>query len=231
MPERRAQDASPARGRTGTRRAPARRPRTNAEWSAQTIDGLTRLARREFARHGYDGASVERIAEQAGLTKGAVYYHFGSKEGLFEVVLRELQRQLVERIEARAGDHADPLKAVQAGCDVFLEMADEEEFRRIALADGPAVLGWRAWRAIDGEFGLGSLRRGLRACRDAGVLASPNTDVDMLAHLLSGALNEAVFLVAESPHPARALRAAKHAFASMLLGLCHPGDTPLPPRR
>jgi AcrR family transcriptional regulator len=227
MPERRAQSASAARGRTGTRRSPGRRPRTNAEWSAQTIEGLTLLARREFARHGYEGASVERIAEQAGLTKGAVYYHFRSKEGLFEVVLRDIQRQLVERIEERAGEHADPLKAVQAGCEVFLEVATDDEFRRIAITDGPAVLGWSAWRTIDGEYGLGSLKRGLHACRAAGVFASAKTDVEMLAHLLSGALNEAVFLVAESADPAQALRAAKRSFADMLLGLCHPAGTRL----
>lgn len=221
MPERTAQGAAPARGRTGTRRTARRRPRTNAEWSAETIDNLTRLARREFARHGYEGASVERIAEQAGLTKGAVYYHFGSKEGLFEVVLRDIQRQLVQRIEARASHHADPLRAVQEGCDVFLEVADDDEFRRIAIIDGPAVLGWSAWRAIDGEHGLGSLKRGLYACRDAGTFASTDLDVEMMAHLLSGALNEAVFLVAESANPAQALKAAKRSFASMLIGLRH----------
>lgn len=157
---------------------------------------LTRRARREFARTGYAATSVERIAHEAGLTKGAVYYHFGSKEGLFEAVLRDAQRDIVQRIEARAQASAGAAAAVTEGCQAFLDIALDDELRQIALIDGPSVLGWSRWRAIDGEFGLGSLKEGLRACRHAGGLG--RTDPDALAHLISGALNEAVFMVAES---------------------------------
>jgi AcrR family transcriptional regulator len=177
-----------SRGRQG--------PRTNEEWSRATIDALIRRARREFAEAGYDGASVERIAEEAELTKGSVYYHFRNKAGLFEAVLRDVQREIVERIEKRAVAASDPREAVVAGCEAFLEVALDDELRQIALADGPRVLGWSQWRAIDAEFGLGSLKDGLRACKRTGALA--RVDVDTLAHLISGALNEAAFLVAES---------------------------------
>ena len=173
----------------------ARKPRTNDEWSEATIRSLIRTARSEFARLGYAQASVERIAEEAGLTKGAVYYHFASKEGLFEAVLRAVQGDIVQRIEARAIAAPDPISAVVAGCEAFVDVALDEEVRRIALADGPRVLGWSTWRTIDGEFGLGSLKQGLRECRKAGLLEA---DPDALAHLISGALNEAVFLIAES---------------------------------
>lgn len=178
------------------------RPRTNAEWSTKTIEALTRRARREFARSSYAEASVERIAEEAGLTKGAIYYHFGGKEGLFEAVLRDVQRDIVQRIEARAGAAVDPVEGVVAGCEAFLEVALDDELRQIALADGPRVLGWSKWRAIDGEFGLGSLKEGLRACKRAGALG--RAEPTALAHLISGALNEAVFMVAESEDRAEA---------------------------
>jgi AcrR family transcriptional regulator len=195
------------------------RSRTNAEWSAETIEGLIRLARREFARHGYFGTSVDRIATEAHLTKGAVYYHFGSKEGLFEAVLRDAQRDLVARIEARAALAPDPLSAVRAGCEAFLETATDNDLRQIVLADGPGVLGWSKWRAIDAEYGLGSLKQGLLACPEFERIRENDGDLDVLAHWISGALNEAVFLVAESSHRSQALEAAKRTLSRVLAGL------------
>lgn len=195
----------PRRGRLNGDRRP--KPRTNAQWSAETIAALTRRARQEFARAGYAEASVDRIADQAGLTKGAIYYHFGGKEGLFEAALRDVQRDIVERIEARAITAADPSEVVVAGCNAFLDVALDDELRQIALADGPRVLGWSKWRAIDGEFGLGSLKEALHACKRAGGLG--RSDPETLAHLISGALNEAVFMVAESVD-----RAATHALVA-----------------
>lgn len=219
MPERARKGATSKRGGTAARPRSTSASRTNAEWSAATIDGLIRLARREFSQRGYGGTSVERIAAEAKLTKGAVYYHFGSKEGLFEAVLRAVQRDLVGRIEAHADAHGDPLNGVRAGCEVFLELATDDELRQIILADGPGVLGWAKWRAIDAEYGLGSLKEGLVACREAGAIGADDVELDVLAHLLSGALNEAVFLIAESSDRTRSIEEAKRALAVLLSGL------------
>jgi AcrR family transcriptional regulator len=187
---------------------------------------LIRLARREFSQRGYRGASIERIAEAADLTKGAVYYHFGSKEGLFEAVLRTVQRDLVARIELRADQSGGPLEAVHAGCEVFLELATDDDLRQIVLADGPSVLGWSKWRAIDAEFGLGSLRRGLAICREAGMLGTNDVDSDVLASWLSGAINEAVFVIAESTDRALALAEAKRMLALVFAGVARVAAAP-----
>jgi AcrR family transcriptional regulator len=69
---------------------------TQAQRRAQTSARLLASARRTFARHGYHGTSLERISENAGCTKGALYDHFGSKEGLF---LALLDNQFAVRIE------------------------------------------------------------------------------------------------------------------------------------
>ena len=195
-------------------------PRTNEAWSAQTIAALTRRARQEFARSGYAGTSVEAIAAEVGLTKGAIYYHFGSKAGLFEVVLRDAQRDIVQRIEQRASAVADPARSVIAGCEAFVDVALDDELRQIALVDGPAVLGWSKWRAIDGEHGLGSLKAGLRACEKGKALGP--LDLDALAHLISGALNEAVFLVVDSDDRRAAharLKPTLRAFLTALIAI------------
>ena len=48
---------------------------------------ILEVAAREFAEHGYDGASLNKIIERAGISKGAAYYYFDGKEDLFATVI------------------------------------------------------------------------------------------------------------------------------------------------
>src|SRR6266568_2664417 len=52
-----------------------------------TRSALVEAAADVFARRGYDGASLEEIAEAAGFTRGAIYSNFGSKEDLMLAVV------------------------------------------------------------------------------------------------------------------------------------------------
>lgn len=69
---------------------------TQAERREATRDALLEAAGRAFARRGYHGASVEEIAADAGLTKGALYYNFAGKEDLF---LALLDRHVAARLD------------------------------------------------------------------------------------------------------------------------------------
>jgi AcrR family transcriptional regulator len=63
-------------------------PRLTREQSqAVTREKLLDAARTVFARDGFSGASIERVADEAGFSKGAVYSNFRSKEDLFLAVL------------------------------------------------------------------------------------------------------------------------------------------------
>src|SRR3954469_18602041 len=70
-------------------------PRTDMRTKAARAEG--RDTRRElldaaltvFAERGYRDASVDEVAERAGYSKGALYWHFGSKEELFWALLEE----------------------------------------------------------------------------------------------------------------------------------------------
>ncbi len=53
----------------------------------------------QFEDQGFDAASVTEIARRAGATTGAIYHHFGSKLGLFEVVRQEMERRVRDRME------------------------------------------------------------------------------------------------------------------------------------
>lgn len=56
------------------------------------------VAAEEFAEHGFDGASYNRIIERAGISKGSAYYYFEGKDDLYVTVLETTLAGLVERV-------------------------------------------------------------------------------------------------------------------------------------
>jgi AcrR family transcriptional regulator len=82
-----------------------RRRISRADAKEHTRELLLTAAREAFAEHGYQGVSLDRIAERAGFTKGAMYVHFASKQALFfEVLASGLHRQVqtIERFAIQA---------------------------------------------------------------------------------------------------------------------------------
>ncbi len=72
----------------------------------QTREVLVAAATEVFARRGFEGASLEEIAETAGFTRGAIYKHFADKEDLFFAVTDRLNEQVIEAFRAVAPDSA-----------------------------------------------------------------------------------------------------------------------------
>jgi AcrR family transcriptional regulator len=73
----------------------------------QTRDVLVEAATEVFARRGYEGASLEEIAETAGFTRGAIYKHFAGKEELFFAVIEASNERVIEAFRAIAPASAD----------------------------------------------------------------------------------------------------------------------------
>src|SRR5689334_25020222 len=71
---------------------------TRAESQARTRELLIRTARTLFLRDGYHATSLEKVADAAGFSKGAVYSNFGSKDELCLVVLDALYAERVTEI-------------------------------------------------------------------------------------------------------------------------------------
>jgi len=166
-------------------------------------DALIEAARVLFAERGYADVGTEEIVRAAGVTRGALYHHFGGKRDLFEAVYERVEAELAQRIAAGALDArtTEPLAAMRAGAEMFLQACTEPEAQRIALLDGPSVLGWDRWREIAAEHGLGLIEGTLAAAIEAG--AVPEQPVRPLAHLLMGALDEAGMLIARAEDPER----------------------------
>jgi len=75
-------------------------------------DRILDAAMRVFRRHGFRRSSIEQAAEEAGLTRQALYHHFPSKEALFRAVIERLYAQ------ALAAEAAAAKAAEQAGCEL-----------------------------------------------------------------------------------------------------------------
>lgn len=74
---------------------------------------ILKAARKEFARAGYDGARVDRIATFSKLSKGLIYHHFQSKDGLFQAVLEQLYAELGEANKDLYLENFEPEAGVQ----------------------------------------------------------------------------------------------------------------------
>jgi AcrR family transcriptional regulator len=106
---------------------------TRAERQARTRAELLVTAARVFAKRGYNGASVEEIAEEAGYSHGAVYSNFDGKAGLFLAVFEDYMAGRARELAATQVDIAEdaPLEIrARALADQWMERfaADRESF-------------------------------------------------------------------------------------------------------
>ena len=83
-------------------------------------------ARSVFARRGLRGASLEEIAEEAGVSRGAVYYNFDDKEHLFLALLRERCLARAERLESMATGSGDVGTDIRRVAMRFIEDAEKD---------------------------------------------------------------------------------------------------------
>ena len=188
--------------------------RRKAEQFDQTRRLLLEVARRLLAERGYAGTGTEEVVQQAGVTRGALYYHFRDKRDLFRAVVEDLQQELMQRIQEAAAAPDDPWERLRAGLHTYLDACQEPAIQRIILLDAPSVLGWAEWRAMDARYGFGLLRTVLQGLMDAGLL-DPQP-VEPLAHMLLGALSEAGMVIAQA-EDAQAARVAVGASLDRLL--------------
>jgi AcrR family transcriptional regulator len=190
---------------------------SKADQGAETRAQLVAVATRLFGAQGYAGTSTERILEAAGVTRGALYHHFGDKADLMRAVCDALYAEVTRRIEERALAGRDAWSGLVAGCDAFLDVVADRAIVRVLFLDGPSVLGRKDWDAIERRHGFRSLMAGIAAAMDEGALA--RQPVEPLAVLLNGAMNEVVFWVAGLPRREPALRGARRAMRGLLQSL------------
>ncbi|WP_138896745.1 TetR/AcrR family transcriptional regulator [Streptomyces chryseus] len=187
-----------------------------AQQREETRRTLLRESRRLFSTLGYASVGLSEIVRAAGVTKGALYHHFGSKAELFRAVLEQVQQEVAAHIAATADAREDAWDQLTSGCQAFLSASTDPALQRIMLVDGPAVLGWRDWRAMNEATSGRHLAEALTVLIREGTI--PAQPVAPLTHLLSGAMNEAALWLAASQSSAD-LADTRQALARMLEAL------------
>lgn len=193
----------------------ARKPRT--EMIAETRGKLIDAARKAFGEKGYADASMDDFTAEAGLTRGALYHHFGDKRGLFEAVVLRLDSEMAERLTAISAAAPTPWEGFIRENVGYVEMALEPEIQRIVLRDGPAVLGDPSrWPNTDGC--VATIRASVERLRTGGVVRA-DVDAEAVARLICGASTYAAQWIANASDPAAASRKAIPAFKALMEGL------------
>lgn len=94
------------------------RPRAAQQRAVDTRRSILDAAIKEFAEHGYAGASTRTVAREAGVQHGLIVYHFDGKEGLWRAVIGDMLAAYKERFDTRLkelenADAVTRLRAVQ----------------------------------------------------------------------------------------------------------------------
>ncbi|WP_043973399.1 MULTISPECIES: TetR/AcrR family transcriptional regulator [Acinetobacter] len=176
---------------------------------AETRIKLIEVARRAFAKYGYADTSMDKLTAEAGLTRGALYHHFGDKRGLFAAVVDQIDSQMAEFAQQHLEQPDDLWEGLLLEGQTYIKSALNPEFQRIVLRDGPAVLGDPAhWP---------SQSRCLQSTRECieQLLAANRIkmiDPEAAAVFLNGAAMNAALWVASSENPEQLLPEALNAF-------------------
>ena len=170
---------------------------SNAEQSDQTQRALLAAARALFAERGYGATPTEAIVARAGVTRGALHYHFQNKAGLFSAVYTEMEGELMQGIlQSMAAAEGDEWQRILRAIDTFLDLSTTPAFQRVLYVDGPAVLN----SAVPNPAGLSLIRQSLERLMTQGYIAAQ--PLESLARLWFGALVEgALYLVQAGDQP------------------------------
>lgn len=193
------------------------RPDRRAERGEATRAALVSAARELFTERGYASVGTGEVVERAGVTRGAMYHHFGDKRELFRAVYEQIEKEAVESTAARLAGIEDPWEVLVAGMRSYFDACTDPALMQIGLVDGPAVLGWQEWREIGTHYALGLTVFALQRGMDEGVVREANAK--QLAHLVIGALGEAGLLLANADDPATAREEVERTVLVMLEGL------------
>jgi len=126
-----------------------------------TRTALLTAAREMFGESGYAATSIEDVAARAGVTKGAVYHHFGGKATLFQEVYEQVMHEVSDRVVSVFLD-PDHWRAVTEGCQLMIDSQLDPAVRRIALHDARSVLSWDVVHLIESRYGAVGIRGALR---------------------------------------------------------------------
>ena len=151
---------------------PVRATSTRAAQAERTRQQILETAQRLFAEHGYDATSLQMIADEMGLTKAAVYYHFPAKVDIrHEIIMAGVQqlKALLDEAAAIRGRRARVEHIVDGFVDFFVESrqypltSTDPAAKREKLDEEPLSMRRRVVELIFGDHPTATERLAIRA--------------------------------------------------------------------
>jgi AcrR family transcriptional regulator len=88
----------------------------------KTKNTIFEAAIKVFSSNGYNGATMDDIALNAGVAKGTLYYHFKSKEEIFKYIVKEGMNKIRENVQERVDNEEDVILKLKVLCKVQLDL-------------------------------------------------------------------------------------------------------------
>jgi AcrR family transcriptional regulator len=186
-----------------------------------------------FARYGYQATSIDRIAKTAGVTKGALYYHFKDKEALLFAAVTKRVGQFERRVAAHLAAVTDAAAALREVARVCLDHATKSNHRRLivtlmveAIDTHPRLeADFRAMMQRFREFLKSIVQRGQRAGQ-----FRRDVDAAIAAEVFAGAIIGAEIQYYQDPEKIN-LTATLAAFVEQYVGWLSDTAAAAPARR
>lgn len=106
--------------------------RRTQEEAAETRQKLLDAALKVFSQYGYAGAGLEAIAEAAGVTKGSIFHHFGSKAGLYSTLVAESSQRVLDILQRAKEEARRPMDILRSMLILPLRHAERDrDFRAV----------------------------------------------------------------------------------------------------
>ena len=175
-----------------------------------------------FAACKYEEVSIDQIAANAGLTKGAFYHHFPTKSDVFEACYRAQINRIVQFIQTTDQPNDSPTMALQRA-NTFVTYVLHHHKQLIGLDKAISVLGWSRWKKMDTEAFYPLITEPLALMQSQGLLSVQS--IPLLADMLHGILFNAIMAMSQSENPNQTMGMSMEIFKSFFLSLLQKNDS------
>jgi len=162
---------------------------TQKQRSEETRLKLLNAFRRSFLERGYAATTMKHVLDQTGLSKGALYHHFGSKEEIIEALFEHESRTTIDQAMSQADPSASPLEQLRAACLEWTRAVRAPDVSKIIFEIGPSALGARKAKSIEDRNSLSRIESLLDEAIHAGELSA--ADPKLIAAFLNALVAEA----------------------------------------
>ena len=89
----------------------------------------------EFSLNGFAATNITQLAKKAEVTTGAIYHHFGSKTNLYDVIKKEMEQRIIDRMEGATDLFEDPNEKLKAALKTGLDFVIKKEIARLFIEE------------------------------------------------------------------------------------------------